>query len=79
MRLSTPVPDVEPCIAEALQRIDTMQHDVTRWEANWLDSVMRGAFWTDGQRRTLAQLCERYLADDGTRLAAEIRGQQRLL
>ena len=72
-RLST---KPEPCIAEALHRLDTMQDDVTEWEASWLDSVMRGTSWSPRQRAVLAKMCSQYLKDD--LLAGEIYGQQRL-
>lgn len=74
MKLST---KPEPCIAEALHRLDTMDFDVTEWEAHFLDSVMRGTLWSPKQRMTLAKMVETYLLDFS--LAAEIQGQQRLL
>lgn len=77
MRLSTKVPKVEPCIAEALQRLDTMKQEVTNFEADFLNDGMRGVVWTEGRRRVLAKMCEDWLGD--LTLAAEIRGQQRLL
>ena len=67
----------EPCIAEALHRLDTLEQELTTFECDFLDSVMRGASWTDNQRRVLAKMCEDWLGD--LALAAEIRGQQRLL
>ena len=73
-RLST---TPEPCIAEALHRLDTMDDkDVTDWEAGFLDTVMRGTSWSPKQRAVLAKMCEKYLEDP--LLAGEICGQQRL-
>ena len=76
MRLSTKVPDVEPCIADALRRLDTMQEEVTTFEADFLNDVMRGVIWTDNRRRVLATMCEDWLGD--LALAEAIRGQERV-
>jgi hypothetical protein len=73
MRLTT---KADPCIEEALKRLDTLERELTTYECDFLDSVMRGASWTDNQRRVLAHMCENWLGD--VALAAEIRGQQRL-
>ena len=77
MRLSTKVPEVEPCIADALRRLDTMQQEVTTFEANFLNDVIPDVLWTENRRRVLAKMCEDWLGD--LALAAEVRGQQRLL
>jgi len=54
-----------------------MKQEVTDFEANFLNDVLPGVLWTENRRRVLAKMCEDWLGD--LALAAEVRGQQRLL
>jgi hypothetical protein len=66
----------DPLVQEILTALDTGAHDVTRWEADFLDSLLRQTYpLTPKQRHVLARMAERYL---DPALAAELLGQQRL-
>lgn len=67
---------MEACMAEALTRLDTMDAEVTDWEASFLHSLRQRRSYTPKQRQVLAKMVEQYLQDGA--LAAEILGQQRL-
>jgi hypothetical protein len=63
-------------IKEVLTALDTMEHEVTDWEAGFLQSLMTQTYpITAKQHAILIKLAEEYL-DPG--LVAELRGQQRL-
>ena len=72
-----PLTSATPAITEALKRLDTMEQEVTQWEAGFLESVMRFGCKSPKQRQVLARRVERYL--DDTTLASEVLGQERLL
>jgi hypothetical protein len=66
----------DPLIQEVLTTLDTMETEVTDWEARFLASVMEQGFpVTRKQREVLVKMAEDYLDPC---LAAELRGQQRL-
>jgi len=63
-------------VQEVLAALDTMDREVTAWEANFLESVRGQTFpLTAKQRAVLVKLAEEYC---DPLLAAELRGQQRL-
>lgn len=63
-------------ITEVLTALDTMEHEVTDWEATFLASVMTQTYpMTPKQHAILVKMAEQYLDPC---LAAELRGQQRL-
>lgn len=68
-------------VQEAVQRLDTMERETTRFEAGVLETVMRqlqhGQLPSPKQTRILCEMIEEYL--DDPLLAAELRGQLRLL
>ena len=74
----TQQPSTQTVCGEAVRRLDTMNADVTVWEASFLDSLLRDPHprYTPKRRMVLARMVERYLNDAA--LAAEVLGQQRL-
>lgn len=63
-------------IQEVVEALDTMDREVTDWEAGFLESLKRQAFpLTPKQYTVLVRMAEAYLDPC---LAAELRGQQRL-
>lgn len=67
----------DEAIETALKSLDTMQREVNRWEANFLESVLTYGVHTPKQRAALARMADKYLPDG--LLGAEILGQERLL
>lgn len=66
-----------PIEQEAIDTIDAMERAVTDWEANFLESIKRHSYpLSPKQLRSLVQMAEKYLS---TTIAAELRGQQRLI
>lgn len=66
----------EGVVAEVLSALDSMEQDVTEWEAGFLDSVMKQSYPVTAKQRTvLVKMAEQYLDPC---LAAELRGQERL-
>lgn len=64
----------DPILPHVLQALDTMEQEVTAFEANVLETVLRQKTWASWkQRQILGQMIERYLQDD--QLASQIRGQ----
>lgn len=72
------MPAADDPVTIALQALDTMPQEVTVWEADFLDNLLRRH--TRGlsptQQAILARMITQYLHDE--LLAAEIYGQQRL-
>lgn len=67
----------DPLVSQILKALDEGEHEVTAWEANYLNSVMQQTYpLTPKQRKVLAQMAEKYL---NATLAAELIGQKRLL
>ena len=63
-------------IREVLTALDTMEREVTAWEAGFLESLMQQRTGlSPKQLAVLVQMAEEYL---DPLLAAELRGQQRL-
>jgi hypothetical protein len=63
-------------ITEALHALDTMETEVTNWEAGFLQTLLRQTFpLSPKQQAVLIEMAEQYL---DPLLAAELRGQQRL-
>jgi hypothetical protein len=63
-------------ITEALHALDTMETEVTNWEAGVLQTLLRQTFpLSPKQQAVLIEMAEQYL---DPLLAAELRGQQRL-
>jgi hypothetical protein len=61
---------------EMAQRLDSQDTDVTPWEAEFLESLLRRRVApTPKQLAVLTRMVERYLSPE---LAAELHGQQRL-
>lgn len=66
----------DPLIQEVLTALDTMEQEVTDWEAKYLQSLLTQSYpLTTKQRSVLVRMAEQYLDPC---LAAELRGQQRL-
>jgi hypothetical protein len=64
-------------VKEVLRALDTMDEEVTAWEAGFLESLMRQHFPpTPKQAAVLVKMAEQYC---DPLLAAELRGQMRLL
>lgn len=67
----------DPLVDEALLALDSGDFTLTNWEIGFLESMLkRKAPLTEKQLGVLVKMAEDYL-DAG--LAAELRGQQRLL
>lgn len=63
-------------VQEVLTALDTMNQDVTDWEAKFLESVIKQRYpLTPKQMTVLVKMAEAYC---DPLLAAELRGQQRL-
>lgn len=63
-------------VHEVLQQLDSLEHEVSDWEAQFLDSILRQRrALSDKQYAVVVRMAEQYL--DPT-VAAELRGQQRL-
>lgn len=77
-RVSAPV----SLVWDVIGRLDAMDHEVTDWEASFLASLLekreRFSTPTPKQLHVLCRMAEQYLPD-GVQVAAELRGQQRLL
>jgi hypothetical protein len=67
----------DEAIETALIHLDMMPHEVNRWEATFLESVLMYGVHTPKQRVALAKLADKYLPEK--LLGAEILGQERLL
>lgn len=66
----------DPTVREVLSALDTMEREVTEWEANFLESLWHQTFpLTAKQQVVLVKMAEEYL---DPLLAAALRGQQRL-
>jgi hypothetical protein len=63
-------------IEEALKALDTMEQEVTTWEAGFLETLLKQQRpLSPKQLAVLVRMAEQYLDPC---LAAELRGQQRL-
>ena len=66
-------------LVEILVRLDTMVQDVTDWESDFLESMLRqirqGRTTSPKQRKVLQRMAEQYL---GAEAGAEVAGQGRL-
>ena len=66
----------DPVVQEVLTALDTMEQDVTAWEASFLESLLQQTYpLTAKQHAVLVRMAEEYC---DPLLAAESRGQQRL-
>jgi hypothetical protein len=64
-------------VKEVLRALDTMEQEVTAWEAGFLESLLRQTYPpTPKQQSVLVKMAEHYC---DPLLAAELRGQMRLL
>ena len=75
-----PMTDPAALLADILHRLDTCDREVTPWEADFLESVLRQAHAGRGlspkQLAVVRRMAEQYLSPE---LAAELAGQGRLL
>lgn len=63
-------------VKEVLTYLDTMEREVTNWEARFLESLLKQSFpLTAKQGAVLVKMAEEYC---DPLLAAELRGQARL-
>lgn len=66
----------DPTVQEVLTALDTMDQDVTDWEASFLESLLSQTYPLSlKQHAVLVRMAEHYC---DPLLAAELRGQQRL-